>query len=428
MRRPHRKLALILTLALIAVATTPGRAQEAAGDETMVFPPQPYERRIGPEDAYTVLGIYNTSPESPDGKRVAYTVMDRRSMAPGSQYGTAALWIQNVDGSDSHKLRDIEFAITAHNGSFQQWVDNDTVAYSGGHHQPGDVYVINADTGETEFGPYTGAMLGDGSFGGHVLFSVWSEFSTAGEQGLYDLDTNTGKLALRYSSKEMHDKYDEEWVDGTGNPKGWFFTHLNFSTDGSHLAFDVYPGNLVDKSYEGRNWAKEHMFTVKNDGTDLKYWGTDKPMHWVWYDADQIWGVNDRVQDNMNGAGQGLMQVWTRDKEVVKTIGGAGCHTALSPDYRCVAAETWYGKDPVSLWIYRHGETTPSATVFTSPIVSEIWGRSAHVNPAFSPDGKRLYYKRPVAEGPRTGVRGRRRRGRRPRPAPPRRSPPIAAD
>ena len=370
-------------------------ATKAAADHG----PLPHERRIGPADAFTVFGIYDGSPESPDGTRVLYTVLDRADLVPMKELAHAQLWVCDVDGTNARKLRNVEFLVTMHNGAFQQWVDDETIAYSGGHHFPGDVYVIDARTGRTKYGPYTGAMLGDNNFGGHILFSVWSDQSTAGSQGLYDLDTKTGKPTQLYTGKFFADIYNDEWKDGTDDPRGWFFTHLKYSTDGSHLAFTVHPGNLLDTDYKkyGNAAPQQHMFTVKRDLTDLKLWGTDKPMHFHWFDADHIWGVNDHVQDGSAEPGQGLMQVWTRDKRRVETVAGKGCHTARSPDYRWYAAEDWYGTSPVSLYLYRRGETTPAATVFTSPFTNMIWKVRAHVNPAFSPDGKRLYYKRPVA-------------------------------
>jgi hypothetical protein len=49
--------------------------------------------------------------------------------------------------------------------------------------------------------------------------------------------------------------------------------------------------------------------------------------------------------------------------------------------------------------LYRRGETKPDCILATMPIVQPIWTLSAHVNPSFSRDGKRVYFNRAMADG-----------------------------
>ncbi|MEM7624180.1 MAG: hypothetical protein AAF333_00985 [Planctomycetota bacterium] len=132
---------------------TLGGAVEPAEEPSSTPPalgPLPHGVRVGPTDRYTTFGIYGASPESPDGTRVLYTALKRTELSEYDDLARGALWLCDPDGTNHRKLRDIEYPVRVHNGVFQQWGDHDSIAYSGGHHFAGDVYVINADTGETE--------------------------------------------------------------------------------------------------------------------------------------------------------------------------------------------------------------------------------------------------------------------------------------
>ncbi|MEM8873553.1 MAG: hypothetical protein AAGD32_04775 [Planctomycetota bacterium] len=383
------------------VAVEPLRAARGGVEPVEItHGPLPHERRIGPEDAYTTLGIYGQSPESPDGTRVLYTVLDRSELSEHDDLARGALWISDVDGSNTRKLRDIEFPIRVHNGVFQQWIDNDTVAYSGGHHFAGDVYLVNADTGETEHGPFEGAMLGDNSYDGYVLISVWDDAGNAAPQGLHELDSRTGRVKMLFTTSELATIYNEQWDDGSDDPRGWFIAHPKFSTDGSHIAFTVSTNNMLDRSYTsyGNVKGKQHLFTAVRDGSDLRYWGIDKPMHFDWFDEDKLWGADIGVGQAIKEADAShLMRVWDRDKNLVETVAGVGCHVARSADGRWYAGESWYRSNPVVMRLYRHGEMEAAAVLFESPYPDIVWEtHRAHINPAFSHDSKRLYYKRPV--------------------------------
>ena len=68
----------------------------------------------------------------------------------------------------------------------------------------------------------------------------------------------------------------------------------------------------------------------------------------------------------------------------------------MSPDKNWFAGDSFYFEDPVRLYLYRSGQTIPSAVIFEHEGVFPTWILSGHVNPAFSRDGHRLYYNRPV--------------------------------
>lgn len=363
--------------------------------------PLPHETRVGPPNAYTTFGIYGASPESPDGSRLIYTALDEDELSRYDDLARGSLWVCNTDLTDHRKLRDVEFPVRVHNGVFQQWVDHDSIGYSGGHHFAGDVYIVNADTGETEWGPYTGAMLGDNNYGGYVFISVWSPESNVGEAGLYELNTATGEIKQIVTTREIAEQYNEQWDDGTDDPRGWFVAHPKFSTDGSLIAFTVSTNNMFDRNYTkyGNTKGKQHLFTARRDGSDLREWGIDKPMHFDWYNERLLWGADIGIDDEFAETALYEMRTWSRDKRVVETLAGPGCHVAKSPDGQWFAGETWYRSNPVRMKLYRRGELEPTAILFEHPFSDITWTtHRAHVNPAFSRDSQKLYYKRAVTE------------------------------
>ncbi|MEM8783809.1 MAG: hypothetical protein AAGE65_13270 [Planctomycetota bacterium] len=363
--------------------------------------PLPHESRIGGSDDYTGFGTYGVSPESPNGQRIIYLKFDKTGLSPTDGKTPAALWVCNADLTGHRKVRDIEFDVRVHNGALQQWVDNDSVAYSGGTTFEGSARVVNIDTGVTEHGPYQGAIFGDTNYDGHLLLSVWHPTSPVGQQGLYELDTHTGNLTLIHPMSFFADRYNEKWDDGTDDPRGWVFAHGRYSKFGKHLAFTISTANEFDRSYGqyGNVKSKQHMFTCKRDGSSIRHWGTDKPMHFDWLNDNNLFGSDIGVENDGHEGELRLIKSWTRGKVYRETLGGLGCHIAQSPDARWFAGESWYGSKPVEFWIYARHNTTPAVRVFRHEKDRMTWKKhKAHVNPAFSRDSQKIYYKRPINE------------------------------
>jgi hypothetical protein len=351
--------------------------------------PKMEEKRVGPEGRHSSFGYYGSSPESPDGTRIAYIVFDEflDDQNTSSKYG---IWVCDKDLTNHRKIMDSPIEAGMHNGAIVQWVDNDRIAF--GSDRRGDVYIIDSRSGEVDLGPYSPAWPGAVSNGGKILLHV-SGKSEFGTNGIYELDTKSGEITEIFTSEDF-DRYFKEYKwSGSPDTSQWRFVHGKYSQDETHIAFTVVPGR----------GGKQHLFTARADGSDLRVWGclevdtgSDKPLHFMWYSDDLIYGIDQGTQDGT--ANDLLTKLWDRDGNYVSTIAGVGNHLGMSFDKNWIAGDTFYFDDPVRLYMYKYGDTKPAAVVFEHKGITPTWLYHGHVNPSFSRDSKRVYYNRPVED------------------------------
>jgi len=350
------------------------------------------ETRVGPDGQYSSIGIYNECPESPDGKRILYVIFDK---APSNDQPLApfSLWVCDSNLQNHKLVQKSENPTDNHNAAFQQWVDNDSVAYcssyiaklpDGSYHKR-EIRVFNVDTGKVEFGPYTDGFLGDSTAKGKILMNVDGDQSNLGPRGVYELDTKTGNVRCVCKARDFG-WYAEnlDWYGMKKNCKRWDPTHARFSPEGTRISFMFNAGG-----------SQYLFFTCNADGSNLKYWGADKPLHELWFDENTICGA-DEITDDNNPDNLSFRR-WDLNKRVIETLAGQVNHTAFSPDRQWFAGESFYRSNPVELYIYKRGQTIATATVFQSD-AQIVWQKVGHVNPSFSRDGSRLYYNRPVGD------------------------------
>jgi hypothetical protein len=124
-------------------------------------------------------------------------------------------------------------------------------------------------------------------------------------------------------------------------------------------------------------------------------------MHFQWFDEQTLFGY---VVPNVIGADPNThlmheMYRWNLDGEIIEQLAGYGCHGAARSDGKYFAGESWYGSDPIVLRLYARGSRDSLHTIFSHHFVRPTWQNGRHhVNPSFSRDGMRLYYKKAVNE------------------------------
>ena len=343
---------------------------------------KPKIRPLRPEARQTGLSYYNTPPESPDGRRLAY-VRWREIPESRPDARPAELWVCARDRTNHRKVLDIE-ACTNHNGARVQWTHENRVAYMDGN----ATYVADVDAGERVHGPYPG-RLGHHPHDGHVLIGAM-EPSDLGPPGVYEIDAGTGDvrrvvLRDRFGDLPIPDRI-------TVAPKAeWDLIHLQYSPGGIRIAMRFDP-----TSDEEETERERLLVTFDRKGEDLVLFGP-KPMHFFWYDDETLMGhENPELADDVNDL---KVQRWTRTGELVETLAGPGNHLSVTTDRSSYASETWYYDSPVALRIYARGDMIPAQRVFSSSHTEVVWEHGAHVNPAFGRDGTRLYFHEPVAGG-----------------------------
>lgn len=131
----------------------------------------------------------------------------------------------------------------------------------------------------------------------------------------------------------------------------------------------------------------------KADGSDVRVWGEDKPLHFHYYDEESIFGCDYKGDFGPKR----MTQRWSRDKKLLETVCGPVNHSCGSPDRNWFAGENWSRDLPLELYLYKKGDLKPRATIFTSSYIDVVWKNSAHISSSFSHDGTRLYYHRPVS-------------------------------
>lgn len=333
--------------------------------------------RVGGADGFSGFGYYGTSPESPDGKRIAYVQFLEPPATARARF-PAELRVCDRDLTNHRKLADIPRTGT-HNTAMPLWVDNRRLAYEVSYHQ---TFLVDADTGADLLGAIDG-QLQHNAHANQFLVCLNRADAEPGTRGLYTVDADSGERRLVLPTLAL-----EPFAETIGEPDlaKYVLQHGQWSTDGSHLAVKIYAGR-------GKDWG---LATCRADGTDLVWFG-HKPMHFQWYDGDTLFGHDSEVEDGLPNNRE--LRRWRRDSSVVETLAGPGCHPAMSPDRQWIATETWYSSDPVYLLLYRRGSLKPDRILATFLAAATVWELNAHINPAFSPDGRRLYFNRPVRPG-----------------------------
>ena len=335
--------------------------------------------RLSPEGSFCSIGCNDVSPESPDGTKIVYTKWD--PVPTSSKGGSGSIWYCNRDLTGHTKIIDFK-SITIHNGAAAAWVDNNRIQmrcldYNGVR----GAAVVNIN-GTVEFGPYSGKEVLHDSVNGKVLLCDMGPKSKLGE-GIFILDCTTkeikkicdGKSFLEYTQK----------IDELKDRTVWGIQHSTLSKDGTYIA-------LCLANKEKSPWL-EYLVTFDTSFNDVVIFGK-KPMHFNWYDdRSSIYG-NDR---EAKGELYNSIRRWGRDGKWIEDLASApSTHNAMSPDKKFFAGESNYMLPVTDLYIHKRNEG--SIKIMSHSFKNVTWDMRAHVNPAFSRDGKRLYYNRATSD------------------------------
>ncbi|WP_127587727.1 discoidin domain-containing protein [Paenibacillus koleovorans] len=196
--------------------------------------------------------------------------------------------------------------------------------------------------------------------------------------GIHVLDTDNGNYT------QVADQYSFESFAGdlgtADPPSEWKIAHPRFNDNGTKIAMTI---NNSDS-----NGAYLFSFDAA-DGANIVLFGL-RVLHWLWYDNDSFVGQDVSV----SGSQKYYTKRWATDGTLIEHIAGKGNHSAFYGTM--YASESATNSNPIVLKWYNFGNKD-GYTIFSSEYASAIWSNGGpHVNPAFSRDGTRLYYTKPI--------------------------------
>ena len=334
--------------------------------------------RVGPKEFGSSFSYYNTSPESPDGSKIAYTKFLSMPMEGRSEKVSAEIWICDADLTGHRKLADAN-PMEVHNGARVQWLDTHSLAFADDSIRVIDLQgnpLIRAVSGR----------IGHQPFGGNFIYSDTSNES--GIQVIYEYNVFNNEITRIADAMDFRSVLELFPSRGLREVKEFEILHLQYSPDGRKVAFRMNIGP--------RNEKYNHLIVMDRDGGNVRYFGP-KPMHFGWYDNESIMGHDNQIDDGM--VNDRSCRRWHVDGTYMETLAGIGNHLGASDDRTKYASETWYYEVPVILRVFRKGKTEAFWRDTVSTDRHTTWILANHTNPSFSRDGTRIYYNKCVAPG-----------------------------
>ncbi len=332
---------------------------------------------VGFDESSTTFSYYHTSPENPDGTRIAYVRFLSFPKTGRSEKVPAEIWVCDADLTGHRKITSIH-DIAVHNGARVQWIDNKTLAY-----QDDSIRIIDL---EGESMAVMSGRIGHQPHNRCILYSA--EDTDTKLSTIYEYDFQTRQRNVLGNTKDFK---EVSHIYPSGELKEYAefgILHLQYSPDGEKIAFrlDIGPGS---EKYR-------HLVTMNKDLSNIRFFGP-KPMHFAWYDNVSIMGHDNQINDSMPDDRSGRR--WDLNRKYIETLSGTGNHLGASEDRLYYASESWYQENPVVLSVFRKGDTSAFWQDTISTDTHTTWTLANHANPSFSREGKRVYYNKCVAPG-----------------------------
>lgn len=334
----------------------------------------------------TALSIYDTAPESPDGKYICFVRYP--AIAPGGHLAPpvrAEVMLKNRQTGVVTKMKEV--TCNNHNGANALWINDSLVAFQVSHFQ--DFEIFNIHSQKSVFEKIAGE-LGHKSFGNVLFYSkcnarllIPDKSRTPydlPEEGIYAFDCLTGKTTQVIQQSNIIAAFMKQNEKVSDNETK--ILHLEPNPLNTEIMFDYrYRSNVTN------SWHDLHGI-VSADGSDPR-WIKVRSMHVVWFDNTSMFGVDTEDQEKR------IFQydLYGRKKEM---LGGTSTHVGVSPNKKWYIGESDYYKPEADgftrVYLYKRGETRPYALLAEWKNAKITWEWVAHVNPSFSFDGKRAYF------------------------------------
>ena len=354
----------------------------------------------------TLLSWNGTTPESPNGKRIAYFRMPDVEKNVVHDY-IGEQWICDIDMTNHRKVFEMDMRTRGfeHNGSMASWIDDEHLAFrsTGGEigasfsdGRRGTIYVVNVDTGELllEVAAAPGSIAhkpaeGKLPFGVSRVENVklnQKRYPQIDEPALYVFDINTQKISKIVSLEQINSFFREQGYTPQENAN---FIHLEPNSDASRIMSRWVPEDA----------GRGVLLSFDMDGGNMVIF-PERPLHQIWFDNNTYIAVDQRGEQTEPIE---IVQ-FEQDGTLIDILAGVGNHIDISPDREWIVTDNYYGT-PVFISLYRRGELEPTAEFARHSYGQAIWGKGAHANPVFSRDGTSVYFTHAVSNSSVQAVR-----------------------
>lgn len=334
---------------------------------------------VSPVGQDAVISYFHQFPDSPDGKRLVFTIFKDNQ--------TSDIVVKDLEKQEFYTVNTVSGA-NRHSGAYPLWIDNETLAYHNSN-QDNTIFIHNIVTGKID--EYQGSQISDySSVNNKILYKTRSE--NVGEKHIYVIDLTTKTTSPLISIEDV--QHFKEEMGAEIPVKQWNFDHPYWSPDGKKIMFQIKAKLRNDKGKAVKRVA--NLFFADADGSNITFAGP-KPMHVQWWDNENFFGYET---DNK---GPHHMNIYDQQGNVViEDITGHGNHGTVSPNREWIVTDTWYRTDPIKVHVYKKGETSPTKLLFQQPNIvngKNFWDVHSHIHPAFSRDGKKVYFNGMSSDG-----------------------------
>ena len=334
----------------------------------------------------TALSIYDTNPESPDGKYICF--IKYPEIAHGGHLEMpvkANVMLKNRTTGTTRMI--FEVSCNNHNGVNAIWVNDSLLAFQVNDFK--DFAVYNIRSNRSVCGLIEGE-LGHKSFGNLLFFTVCNArllvYDTtrtlypSRREGIYSLNCITGEITQVVRKDDMIEAFVAQNPNVSKNETK--ILHVEPNPQNDKIMFDYRY-----RSDPAKAWISLHGFVYAN-GTGIR-WIKERPMHVVWFDDNTMFGVDTEDREH---------KIYRYDLygKKLEMLGGTSTHVGASPNREWYVGESDFYKPEedgsTRVYLYKRGEKKPVALLSEWKNTKITWTWVAHVNPAFSTDGKRVYF------------------------------------
>lgn len=336
----------------------------------------------------TLLGMNGGQPESPDGKLLVYA---RKYVLDDPTKQETEVWVCERENLTNHK-KVFDGVCGNHNGPSATFVDNEHIVFRSAINKMSAFYIINVYTGQIKYGPIFGKESHCAE-NGKYPFSISENFLGKNPDypvidscGVYILDIQTGLVSKAVDTQEILDM-----VKRAG------YTPNEWTTSMSHVQLNPSATSVMMRLSVEECKVFGALGAIDLD-THKTHFIPDKPVHQLWFDDDSYMATHQVHNGEIIEMESSRIQRFSKDGEVLETLGGNGNHIDGSSDRQWFVGDRAYPGHPLDILLYRRGNIEPEAVLDSHNFQHIVWKLQVHPNPTFSRDGKRVYFNRPLSD------------------------------